>query len=134
MEPNFPRAHIIVFAYVQVGMFAEALRDVTEWQKGHDGPFAWMMFAYVHGRAGHQTEALRYLHRLEAERSAHYVDSSKMMLAYLGLGDKDHALQWCDKAVAERSTLMVWLKVDPVYDPLRPDARFQILLSKIGFD
>ena len=134
MEPNFPRAHIIVFAYVQEGMFDEALRDVAEWQKGHDGAFAWMLFAYVHGRAGHKSEALKYLHKLEAASSEHYVDSSKMILAHLGLGDKEQALQWCEKAVLERSTLMVWLKVDPAYDPLRSDARFQSLLTKVGFE
>lgn len=133
MEPNFPRAHIVVFAYVQEGMFEEALRDVTEWQKGHDGPFAWMMFAYVHGRAGHKNEALSYLRKIEAERAKHYVDSSKMMLANLGVGDNDQALLWCEKAVSERSTLMVWLKVDPAYDPLRSDPRFHALLTKVGF-
>lgn len=132
MEPNFPRAHIIVFAYVQQGLTDDALRDVTEWQKNHDGPFAWMLFTYVHGRAGHKNEAMKYLHKIEAERSAHYVDSSKMFLAYLGLGDKEQALHWCEKAVAERSTLMVWLKVDPAYDPLRSDPRFQALLKKVG--
>ena len=132
MEPNFPRAHIIVFAYVQEGLTDDALRDVTEWQKNHDGPFAWMLFTYVHGRAGNKNEAMKYLHKLEAERSAHYVDSAKMFLAYLGLGDTEQARQWCEKAVSERSTLMVWLKVDPAYDPLRSDPRFHALLAKVG--
>jgi Tfp pilus assembly protein PilF len=134
MEPNFPRAHIIVFAYVAEGLTEEALRDVRQWQKIQDGPFTWMLFAYVHGRAGHKSEARKFLHRLETERSRRYVDSSKLMIGYLGAGDHEQALNWGERALAERSTALVWLKVDPAYDPLRSDARFHQLSAKVGFE
>lgn len=134
MEPDFPRAHIIVFAYAGLGKNNEALRDITELQKQRDDPFTWMLFAYAHGRAGHKAEALAYLRKLEAERSRRYVDSAKLVMAYLGTGNNQRALDWLEKALAERSTAMVWLKVDPAYDPLRSDPRFQTLLRKVGFE
>ena len=134
MEPNFPRAQIVVFAYTQEGMFQEALRDLAEWQKVQDGPFTWMLYAYVHGRAGHKREALAFLHKLETERSKRYLDSSKLIVAYLGIGDNEQALKWCEKVLSERSTALVWLRVDPVYDPLRSDPRFHALVAKIGLE
>jgi TolB-like protein/DNA-binding winged helix-turn-helix (wHTH) protein/Tfp pilus assembly protein PilF len=134
MEPNFPRAHIVVFAYVEQGMTQDALRDVAEWQKVADGPFTWMLFAYVQGRAGHKSEAQRFLRKLEVERSKRYVDASKLVIAYLGVGDNEQALKWFEKGFAERSTALVWLKVDPAYDPLRSEPRFHALLTKVGFE
>ena len=134
MEPNFPRAHIVVFAYVEQGMTEDALRDVAEWQKVEDGPFTWMLFAYVHGRAGNKSEAQKFLRKLEAEKSRRYVDASKLVIANLGIGDKEQALKWFEKALSERSTALVWLKVDPVYDPLRSEPRFRTLLRRVGFD
>jgi TolB-like protein/DNA-binding winged helix-turn-helix (wHTH) protein/Tfp pilus assembly protein PilF len=133
MEPNFPRAHIVVFAYIQQGKYEEALRDVSQWQKLEDGPYAWMLYAYVHGRAGHRTEAQKYLRRLEAERTSRYVDAGKLMMANLGAGEKERALKWLEAGYSERSTELVWLKVDPAFDPLRSDPRFQNLLVKVGF-
>ena len=134
MEPNFPRAHIVVFAYVQQGMTQDALRDVIEWRKVEDSPFTWMLFAYVHGRAGHKNEAQKFLRKLEAERSIRYVDASKLVIANLGVGDNEQALKWFEKGFSERSTALVWLKVDPVYDPLRSDPRFESLLQRVGFN
>jgi len=134
MEPNFPRAHMIVFAYVEQGMTQDALRDVAEWQKVEDGPFAWMLFAYAHGRAGHKSEAQKFVRKLEAEKSRRYVDSAKLVIANLGLGDHEQALKWFEKGFSERSTALVWLKVDPVYDPLRSEPRFASLLQRVGFN
>ena len=134
MEPNFPRAHIVVFAYIEQGMTQDALRDVAGWSKVQDGPFTWMLSAYVNGRAGHKNEAQRFLRKLEAERSRRYVDSSKLVMAYVGMGDKEQALRWLEEGFSERSTALVWLKVDPAYDTLRSEPRFQALLSKLRFD
>jgi tetratricopeptide (TPR) repeat protein len=134
MEPNFPRAHIVVFAYIEQGKTEDALKDVSEWQKRQDGPYAWMLFAYAHGRAGNKTEAKTYLRKLEAERSKRYLDSGKLTIAYVGLGDKERALDWIEKSLSERSTGLIWLKVDPAYDSLRSEPRFQALLTKVGFN
>jgi hypothetical protein len=93
-----------------------------------------MLYAYVHGRAGHKNEAQAFLRKLERERSKRYFDPSKLIVASLGTGDNEQALKWCEKGLSERTTAMVWLRVDPVYDPLRSDARFQALLAKVGLD
>lgn len=134
MERDFPRAHIIVFAYLEQSKIDAALRDIAESPELQDGPFKWMLKAYAHGRAGHKTEAQRFIRKLESERSKRYINSGKMIIAYLGYGDREQALSWIEKGLDERSSTLVYLKVDPVYDPLRSEPRFQAVLSKLNFE
>ncbi|MGA8493226.1 MAG: hypothetical protein WB711_22585 [Terriglobales bacterium] len=53
-------------------------------------------------------------------------------MAYIGLGNIDQAVRWLEKAHSEHSSSLTALKVDPTYDPLRGDSRFQKLLRQIG--
>jgi len=55
-----------------------------------------------------------------------------MAFTYASLGDKDHAFEWLEKAVAQRNWCIIYLKVDDVWDPLRSDARFTNLLQRVG--
>ena len=52
---------------------------------------------------------------------------------YATAGDKDHAIQWLEKAYAERSSWLIELKVDPVWKNLHGDPRYQDLLRRVGF-
>jgi len=55
-----------------------------------------------------------------------------MAFTYSSLGNKDRAFAWLDKAVEQRSWMIIYLKVDPVWDPLRSDPRFGALLRRVG--
>ena len=57
----------------------------------------------------------------------------RIAAVYVVLGDKEQAFEWLDKAYQDDSAWLVWLKVDPVMDPLHSDARFQKLLRRINF-
>jgi len=61
-----------------------------------------------------------------------YVSPVAMVHVYIGLGDKDRAFAWLEKAYQERSNLMAFLKVEPIADPLRSDPRFDDLLRRMG--
>src|ERR1700735_4691430 len=124
-EPRFPRAHMVVYAYVEKGMYAEALADIQNWRRLGDGSQS-MLLAYVWGRAGQQVEARRALRDLPlrpGEESYAY----SIAVAYLGIGDNEKAITWLQKSYTER-TITTALRVDPVFDPLRSDPRFQQLL------
>jgi hypothetical protein len=54
-------------------------------------------------------------------------------MVYLGLGQKDRAFEWFEKAFVERSGWMAYLKVDPRLDPVRTDPRYADLLRRVGF-
>jgi len=57
----------------------------------------------------------------------------RIAAVYLALGDKEQALEWLESAYREDPGWLVWLKVDPVMDPLRSDLRFQELLRGLNF-
>jgi TolB-like protein/DNA-binding winged helix-turn-helix (wHTH) protein/Tfp pilus assembly protein PilF len=132
MEPNFPRAHILVFAYVQKGMYAEVLADVEKWRRIDDSLWSWMMLAYVYGRSGQQAKARAALGKLEEWNRSRETVPLSIAVAHIGMGDKEKAIAWLQKAYAEHS-ISTALKVDPIYDPLRSDPRFQDLLRRLAF-
>jgi TolB-like protein/DNA-binding winged helix-turn-helix (wHTH) protein/Tfp pilus assembly protein PilF len=133
MEPNFPRAHMLVWAYTQKASFADALADAEAWRQADNSPlWSWVMIAYVSGRSGDQARAnlaLEHLEQLETQRT---LDPLSFAIAYIGTGDNNKALGWLEKAYAERSSSLTALKVDPIYDPLRGDPRFQELVRGVG--
>jgi hypothetical protein len=61
-----------------------------------------------------------------------YVSSYLTALIYTGLGEKDLALEWLEKAYEERSDLLVYLKVEPRLDSLRSDPHFNELLHRMA--
>jgi TolB-like protein/DNA-binding winged helix-turn-helix (wHTH) protein/Tfp pilus assembly protein PilF len=132
MEPNFPRAHLLVFAYVQKGLFADALADIEKWRRVDDAPGSWAIEAYVFGRSGRRVEALRALEKLQQSNRRQQMDPASIALAYVGIDNKDEAFAWLQKAYSEHSNAITTLKVDPIYDPLRSDPRFQELLRRVG--
>ncbi len=132
IEPNFPRAHVIVAAYVERGMFAEALADVEGQRARVSPPVYWATLTYIYGRAGRTAEARAALRELLQSARRQPVQSGVIAGAYLALGDKDQALAWLERAYAERSNDMTSLKVNPGLDPLRSDPRFQSLLERVG--
>jgi serine/threonine-protein kinase len=54
-----------------------------------------------------------------------------MARVYLGLDDKDQAMHWLEKSYEERYGILVYLRVEPLFDSLRADPRFEDLLRRI---
>ncbi|HEX6879344.1 MAG TPA: hypothetical protein VF135_03195, partial [Terriglobales bacterium] len=90
--------------------------------------------AFIRARSGHEREARKALARLKNLSKSKPVEAGALAEAYLGLGDKESALNWLEKGYEQHSTSLSLLKVDPLYDPLRSDPRFQKLLQKMGLD
>jgi len=132
MEPNFPRAHMLVWAYVQKGNFAGARADAEAWRSRDDPTWSWAMDAYISGRSGDQARAKLALQQLLRLEHQHPLDSLSFAVAYIGMGENNKALASLEKAYLEHSSSLSALKVDPTYDPLRGDPRFQDLLHRIG--
>ncbi len=57
---------------------------------------------------------------------------TSIALVYAGLGEKDEAFAWLEKAYEERSFQLQWLNVEPRWDSLRSDPRFADLIRRIG--
>jgi hypothetical protein len=88
---------------------------------------------YAYAVANRRPEALEIVERLKAASKERYVPPAAVALTLSGLGDKDGALAWLEKADEERDPWTSGLKVEPMFDSLRPDPRFQDLVRRAGF-
>ena len=133
MEPNFPRAHMLIYAYVEKGRFADALADAEVWGRYEDTPWVLALRAYIYGRSGEMAKARQAVAKLQQTYGRQrQLDPTPMAVAELGLGNRDRALAWLREAYLKHSSALTALKVDPTYDPLRGDPRFQELLKAIN--
>ena len=87
---------------------------------------------YTNARLGRRAEALRDVDELKARASNAYTVPLLVARIHAALGDKEKALELLQKVYDDRSESVVWLKVDPTFDNLRGDARFQALMKKAG--
>ena len=131
MDPEFPRAHLVRNAYVELGRFNDALADIDADSAGAGGLWNASSLAYVHGRAGRASEARHEIARLMQRYRPGETDPGILFWAYVGVGDRERALDWLEKACAEHSNILATLKVDPAYDSLRNEPRFQDVLRRV---
>jgi hypothetical protein len=90
---------------------------------------------YVLAVAGHRSEAMKILEELLTQAKQRYVQSQEISGIYTGLGDKDKAFEFLEKAYEEKTAgSILLLKVAPWLDPLRSDPRFIELLGKVGLE
>jgi TolB-like protein/DNA-binding winged helix-turn-helix (wHTH) protein/Tfp pilus assembly protein PilF len=134
VEPSFPRAHIIVFAYAQMAKFPEALADIAQLQQSDDAARLWVMQAYVYGKMGETAEAEKAIEHLERASRNGSLDPAILAVAYLGVGANEKALNSLEEAYLRHSNVLTTLRVDPVFDPVRSNPRFIELLRKVGLD
>ena len=96
------------------------------------GVISALIWAYAH--AGRRLDALRLLGELKRRQQTGYIPAAAFVNAYLGLGDNDEALAWLERAYEEQSNLVGYIKVFPLFDPLRGDYRFQDLVRRVGLN
>ncbi len=119
--------------YLQKGWYPQAIEELQTGVKlfPQDGFLAGFL-AHALARAGRKDEAMRVVDGLKVRSKREYVTPYGMALAYVGLGDKDQAFAWLDRACEEYSVWLFLAKVEPTLDPLRPDPRFGQVLRKLG--
>jgi tetratricopeptide (TPR) repeat protein len=131
MEPNFARAHILASAYAEQGKYVEALAEVGTWKRIEYGPWVEAQEAYVNGRAGNAAAARESYNRLLALAKTGHAGPLQLCVGAIGTGEKEKAIEYLWQSYEDRS-INTAIKVDPIYDPLRGDARFEEILRGMG--
>jgi serine/threonine protein kinase/Flp pilus assembly protein TadD len=94
-------------------------------------PVALSGLGHVLGRAGRREQAGQLLEELRTRSRIEYIAPDHFALIHVALGDENLALDRLHESVSERSPYAVWLKVEPRFDSLRADARFDALLRDV---
>jgi tetratricopeptide (TPR) repeat protein len=87
---------------------------------------------YAYAVAGRRPEAEKILDQLEQLSHERWVNPMDVATIYSGLGDRERAFEWLEKAYRERSTWLIYLNVDRFWDPIRSDPRFADLVRRVG--
>lgn len=134
MDPNFWLSHInLGRSYTQQGRHAEAiseLRKASELSAGNTEARSFLAFAYA--AAGRRAEARKLLRELNEQEKRSYVPPYHFAIIRAGLGEKDQAFAWLERAFARHAVDLFTLKVEPMFDRLRSDSRFADLQRRVG--
>src|ERR1044071_7287472 len=129
-DSKFPPGHFyLAFIYIHQKQFDKGIEQMKLGSFGDADSLAGLAYAYA--MAGNKTELQDALERLKHHPGHAFYGLAQV---YVALGDKDRALSLLEKAYAERSNRMNYLKVDPTLDPLRQEPRFKQLMRKMNFE
>jgi serine/threonine protein kinase/tetratricopeptide (TPR) repeat protein len=137
IEPEFIYTHLYLgWGYLLKSKYKEALAEFLgerklskEWNAHVE---TWIGITYA--QMGKRDKAREVLDELIKRSKQTYISPYLIGLFCFVMGENDHGFEWLDKAYEERDYWMCWLKIEPLFDSVRTDARFKTLLKKIGFD
>lgn len=133
-EPRFLPAHFMLGrVYVQMGKHQEAIASIETALQFSRNREALAPLAQAYAVSGDSAKARMLLRELTTPPADRYIPAPLVALVYIGLAEFETALDWLEKGLAERSYWMVFLKTDPVFDPLRSHPRFMHLLAELGW-
>lgn len=135
IDPDYWIAHLLMgHLYEQDGKGEAAIQRYDRAYGASGGNVtALAMKGYVLARNRRHTEAVQIVRTLVDRSKNHFVPPTNIALVYTGLGNRDSAFQWLNKGYEARDVGMVFLAVDPKWDGLRSDPRFQELLTRCRF-
>jgi hypothetical protein len=135
MDPDFIAAHeILYFTCVQEGLFEEAVtHNVARFRVR--GWTTEELESLERGYAVDGAEGMwrRQIEIAERRSKREYFPAMEIAEAYICMGERDMAFKWLERALEERSSRLVHLKVDPRWETLRSDSRYKAALREIGF-
>lgn len=134
VDPNWAKAYFsLAFAYARKGDMPRAFSEIEQVRKINVDPETLHAYlGYIQALAGNKEEARRSLAWLEEYSKRNRVSGYSIALIHVGLGEKNQALRSLESALEQRDNWIIWLGVNREWDDLRPDPRFQKILSKIG--
>jgi tetratricopeptide (TPR) repeat protein len=134
MDPNSGLAHwSLGNALLQAGRTDDA---IAAYEKAiplsGDSPDEIASLGFAYAIAGRKEDATRIIGDLEKRAGRAYTPPTLIAAIHGALGDRDTAFEVMEQAFRQRDSLLVYLKIEPLFDPLRADARFANLISRIG--
>ncbi len=135
IDPFYPPTYYLLgWIHKRRGDLSQVLDSFERVTTLDDSSLYFAALGHAYGLAGDQTKALSVLDQLEKRSEDQYVSSYCRALVYVGLGKKDLAFHWLERAFEERSGMVLWLNVGADCDSLSSDPRFHSLLRRCGLE
>ena len=132
MDPKFILLSVwIAQAYEQKQMYAEALAELERARKIDNWSWIVAEIGCVKAFMGQRDEARKMIDELRARVSKEHIDETLIVYVFIALGEKDEAFAWMEKAYQSRGSNLPWLVMEPKFDPLRSDPRFDEFVKRI---
>jgi tetratricopeptide (TPR) repeat protein len=138
MDPGYPLAHASLGeVYLQKKMYAQAVSEYKEAvglrHNASSAQATQAALAVAYARSGDKLKAKRLIEELTRTSAPGAEPRTSIAACYAALDKKDHAIAALEQAYKAREFTLFFLRVDPRFDSLRSDPRFQALLRRIGF-
>lgn len=134
LDPTFwPGHQTLGIILTKQGRYPEALAEAqksVEYANRSNAPLA--LLGHVYARMGRKGEAEAVIKELEKRYADKQADGRDLAVVYAGLENKDKAFDWLEKAFKDRSGFLVFLKLEPLLEPLRSDPRWSDLERRVG--
>jgi TolB-like protein/Tfp pilus assembly protein PilF len=130
----FPTHSVLGLFYQQTGKTDVAIEEYRKAYRLSGGNILQLAYqGFVLGQIGRRSEAQQIITTLNQIAQSRFVPPYAFALVYTGLGDRDAAFHWLERASEVRDVALVFLPAGPQWDSLRSDKRFQSLLRRCGF-
>jgi len=135
LDPSFFLPHFVLGTIEMraAETYSKAIEEFRLAQTMETQPVLTAYLGCTYAKNGQRDKAMETLEELNQLGRRRFVTPFCQALVYLGLGENSRAIDWLEKAYEGRSVWVAWLKVEPMYDPLRSDPRFQALYKKMNF-
>ena len=132
-NPNFAYTHrALGWAYGSKGMYPEAIAETRTSIELNNASSAKGFLGLWLAKSGKRDEAVKLLGELKQESTRNYVQGYTFALIYVGLGDKEEALNWLEKQMSSRAETANQYAVAPELDDLRAEPRFKEMLKRMN--
>jgi TolB-like protein len=136
LDPNFWAAHQTqAIVLVKQDHLTEALSEAqksSQFSTRSNASLA--LLGHIYGKLGRRSEAEAIIKELEKRYTDKEADGRDLVIVYTGLDDKDKAFAWLERAFADHSVFLAFLKLEPLMERLHSDARWNDLERRLGLN
>jgi TolB-like protein/Tfp pilus assembly protein PilF len=134
LDPEYFMLHFIAGrAYMRLNEHAKAIAHLKQARtETGEMPLMDAALGLAYAVSGKMAETLKLAETFQSAAKKRYIPPTYLGMLFAGLGDKDKAMAWLEKAFEERADGLTWLNVEPMLDEVRSDPRFEKLIRRIG--